>query len=234
MLLFEWCKFWSTAWSQIYFADNIFTLDVMDEPVIATDGFTYEKRSEFLIIPAATHIHLAIRQVYFGMVHEKEDEPHYRGRSSQASSRHTHSLTRTHTLIHCRPLNSESHPSCPNSTNLIPNHSLKSQINQWRESRVRSHAHLCACRRSTSVPGPGRTRSGRTAACLATSAAAASAAASAASRTTAERISRGLPRKGGQGFLRLRWCFLHFGTSAFLIAAVCNCAFASSCHLDKS
>ena len=25
-------------------ADNIFTLDVMDEPVIAADGFTYEKR----------------------------------------------------------------------------------------------------------------------------------------------------------------------------------------------
>ena len=26
------------------FADNIFTLDVMEEPVIATDGFTYEQR----------------------------------------------------------------------------------------------------------------------------------------------------------------------------------------------
>jgi len=26
------------------FADNIFTLDIMEEPVIATDGFTYEKR----------------------------------------------------------------------------------------------------------------------------------------------------------------------------------------------
>ncbi len=25
-------------------SDNIFTLDVMEEPVIATDGFTYEKR----------------------------------------------------------------------------------------------------------------------------------------------------------------------------------------------
>ena len=29
---------------KFYFADNIFTLDVMEEPVIATDGFTYEKR----------------------------------------------------------------------------------------------------------------------------------------------------------------------------------------------
>jgi hypothetical protein len=31
--------------------DNIFTLDVMEEPVIATDGFTYEKRSESCIPP---------------------------------------------------------------------------------------------------------------------------------------------------------------------------------------
>jgi hypothetical protein len=102
MLLFEWCKFWSTAWSQIYFADNIFTLDVMDEPVIATDGFTYEKRSGFLILQAATLIHLAIRQVYFGMVHKKEDEPHHRRRSSQACSLHTHSLT--HSLTCTRTL----------------------------------------------------------------------------------------------------------------------------------
>jgi hypothetical protein len=39
-------------WYQMCFADNIFTLDVMEEPVIATDGFTYEKRSSVcLLVP---------------------------------------------------------------------------------------------------------------------------------------------------------------------------------------
>ncbi len=40
------------------FADNIFTLDVMEEPVIATDGFTYEKRLA-CFINAAMPIHFA-------------------------------------------------------------------------------------------------------------------------------------------------------------------------------
>jgi len=69
------------------FMDNIFTLDVMEEPVIATDGFTYEKR--------------CILEWF---------------RTKRTSPTTGAVLT---------------------STNLIPNHSLKSQINQWREGQVR-------------------------------------------------------------------------------------------------
>jgi hypothetical protein len=69
---------------QICFLDNIFTLDVMEEPVIATDGFTYEKRSVCLFA-LEFQFHHAILQVYFGMVQNQENQPHHRSRSSQAS-----------------------------------------------------------------------------------------------------------------------------------------------------
>jgi hypothetical protein len=70
------------------FYDNIFTLDMMEEPVIATDGFTYEKRCilEWL--------------------------------RTKGTSPTTGAVL--------------------DSTALIPNHSLKSQINQWREKQARS------------------------------------------------------------------------------------------------
>ena len=70
------------------FCDNVFTLDVMDEPVVATDGFTYEKRS------------------ILEWFHTKRTSP-----------------TTGAVLA---------------STALIPNHSLKSQINQWKEEQARS------------------------------------------------------------------------------------------------
>lgn len=69
------------------FLDNIFTLEVMEEPVIATDGFTYEKR--------------CIMEWF----KTKRSSP-----------------TTGAALL---------------SADLIPNHSLKSQINQWREKMVR-------------------------------------------------------------------------------------------------
>ena len=69
------------------FQDTIFTLDVMDEPVIATDGFTYEKR--------------CILEWF--------------------------QIKRTSPMTGARLL----------STQLIPNHSLKSQINQWREQQTK-------------------------------------------------------------------------------------------------
>lgn len=70
-----------------FFMDNIFTLDVIEEPVVAVDGFTYEKRSilEWFRMNRTSPITGAV-------------------------------LT---------------------STTLIPNHSLKSQINQWREEQAR-------------------------------------------------------------------------------------------------
>ena len=69
------------------FMDNIFTLDVMEEPVIAIDGFTYEKR--------------CILEWF-----------------------------RT-------KITSPSTGAVLSSTNLIPNHSLKSQINHWREQQLK-------------------------------------------------------------------------------------------------
>ena len=70
------------------FYDNIFTLEVMDEPVVAADGFTYEKRC------------------ILEWFQKKRTSP-----------------TTGAVLI---------------STALIPNHSLKSQINQWKEEQARS------------------------------------------------------------------------------------------------
>ena len=64
--------------------DNIFTVEVMDEPVIATDGYTYEKRCIL--------------------------EWFRTKRTSPTSG----------AVLAC--------------TTLIPNHSLKSKINQWREA----------------------------------------------------------------------------------------------------
>jgi hypothetical protein len=69
------------------FQDIIFTLDVMDKPVIATDGFTYEKR--------------CILEWF--------------------QTKRTSPMTGALLL----------------STQLIPNHSLKSQINQWREQQTK-------------------------------------------------------------------------------------------------
>ena len=69
------------------FQDNIFTLDVMEEPVIAPDGFTYEKR--------------CILEWF---------------RTKRTSPTTGAALS---------------------STQLIQNHSLKSQINQWREQQLK-------------------------------------------------------------------------------------------------
>jgi len=69
------------------FKDMIFTLDVMEEPVIAVDGFTYEKR--------------CILEWF----------------STKGTSPTTGAVL--------------------TSTALIPNHSLKSQINQWKEEQDR-------------------------------------------------------------------------------------------------
>jgi hypothetical protein len=69
------------------FKDMIFTLDVMEEPVIAIDGFTYEKR--------------CILEWF----------------STKGTSPTTGAVL--------------------TSKALIPNHSLKSQINQWREEQAR-------------------------------------------------------------------------------------------------
>ena len=71
-----------------FFMDNVFTLDVMEEPVVVTDGFTYEKR--------------CILEWF----------------STKGTSPTTGSVL--------------------TSKALIPNHSLKSQINQWREEQARS------------------------------------------------------------------------------------------------
>ena len=70
-----------------FFMDNVFTLEVMEEPVVATDGFTYEKRS------------------ILEWFHNKRTSP----------------IT----------------GAVLASTALIPNHSLKSQINQWKEEQAR-------------------------------------------------------------------------------------------------
>jgi hypothetical protein len=70
-----------------YFMDNVFTLDIMVEPVFATDGFTYEKR--------------CILEWF----------------STKRTSPTTGAVL--------------------SSTALIPNHSLKSQINLWREKQAR-------------------------------------------------------------------------------------------------
>lgn len=70
-----------------YFMDNVFTLDIMEEPVVATDGFTYENR--------------CILEWF---------------RTKRTSPTSGAVLT---------------------TTTLIPNHSLKSQINQWKEEQVR-------------------------------------------------------------------------------------------------
>ena len=81
-----------------HFNDNIFTLDVIKEPVFAADGFTYERR--------------CIAEWF-----------------------------RT-------KLTSPTTGARLDNTNLIPNNSLKSQINQWREGiekRARSvNADTCA------------------------------------------------------------------------------------------
>jgi hypothetical protein len=69
------------------FQDNIFTLDVMEEPVIAPDGYTYEKRC------------------ILEWFRTKRTSP------------------TTGAVL--------------SSTQLIPNHSLKSQINQWREQQLK-------------------------------------------------------------------------------------------------
>jgi hypothetical protein len=73
-----------------YFIDNIFTLDVMENPVVAEDGFTYEK--------------VSIEKWF-------RDK-----RTSPATG------------------------AALSSTHLIPNHSLKSQINQWKEKKARNLA----------------------------------------------------------------------------------------------
>ena len=70
-----------------FFMDNVFTLDVMEEPVVVTDGFTYEKR--------------CILEWF----------------STKRTSPTTGAVL--------------------TSKALIPNHSLKSQINQWREEQAR-------------------------------------------------------------------------------------------------
>jgi hypothetical protein len=70
-----------------FFIDNIFTLEVMEQPVVAADGFTYEKR--------------CILEWF---------------RTKRTSPTTGAVLT----------------------TELIPNHSLKSQINQWREKQART------------------------------------------------------------------------------------------------
>jgi hypothetical protein len=72
------------------FKDNVFTLDVMNVPVIAADGFTYEKR--------------CIAEWF----------------KTKRTSPTTGALL--------------------TNTNLIPNNSLKSQINQWKEERARERS----------------------------------------------------------------------------------------------
>jgi hypothetical protein len=84
------------------FMDNIFTLEVMKEPVVATDGFTYEKR--------------AILEWF---------------RTKRTSPTTGAVLA---------------------STNLIPNNTLKSHINQWMEKRAKAKVVPTAAAPTPSVP----------------------------------------------------------------------------------